>query len=238
MGIQIRRLFRDPADLHGHDNVDYDLAFIVILFDSDLDTYIATQARPPQYAGTQDSPLPPFARRTGRPKVFGGSPLEVASINHGTHFYHAAREGLLANDSNAHAGIRTMLSGPSGLEHDGYRGFEIDSIGAGGIIGIVAARIGTSNPVYLSLDTDTLGPTFAPATGTPETGGWSTRELRAIMGGLEDVNLTAVDVPAYDTNAEHTTITAADALYEIMSFMLKKGTLRRTVAEDGDDKGG
>ncbi|RYP37423.1 hypothetical protein DL767_002896 [Monosporascus sp. MG133] len=94
----------------------------VIRFDSHLDTY--TQPRPPQYADTQDSPLPPIARRTGRPKAFGGSPSEATSINHATYFYHAAREGLLANDSTVHAGIRTTLSGPSDLEHDRYCGFK------------------------------------------------------------------------------------------------------------------
>lgn len=31
--------------------------------------------------------------------------------------------------------------------------------------------------------------------------------------------------PAYDTNAEHTTMAAADALYEIMSLMVKRGPL-------------
>jgi agmatinase len=34
----------------------------------------------------------------------------------------------------------------------------------------------------------------APATGTPETGGWSTRELRTILRGLENVNLIAADI--------------------------------------------
>lgn len=136
----------------------------------------------------------------GRPKVFGGSPSEVASINHGTYFYHAAREGLLANDTNIHAGIRTTLSGPSDYEHDGYCGFEIveareiDAIGAEGIIRRIVDRVGTVNPVYLSLDIDTLDPAFAPATGTPETGGWTTRELRTILRGLEDVNLIAADI--------------------------------------------
>lgn len=43
---------------------------------------------------------------TWRPKVFGGSPSEVASVNHGTYFYHASQEGLLVNDTNIHAGIR------------------------------------------------------------------------------------------------------------------------------------
>ena len=34
-------------------------------------------------------------------------------------------EGLLRNDTNIHAGIRTTLSGPSDYENDGYCGFEI-----------------------------------------------------------------------------------------------------------------
>lgn len=59
----------------------------------------------------------------------------------------------------------------------------------------------------------------APATGTPETGGWSTRELRTILRGLEDLNLVGADIvevaPAYDTNAELTTMAAADILFEV-----------------------
>ena len=76
----------------------------------------------------------------------------------------------------------------------------------------------------------------APATGTPETGGWSTRELRTILRGLEGINLVAADIvevaPAYDTNAEHTTMAAADALYEIMSLMVKKGPLSGMVKDE------
>lgn len=34
-------------------------------------------------------------------------------------------EGLLRNDTNIHAGIRTTLSGPSDYDNDGYVGFEI-----------------------------------------------------------------------------------------------------------------
>lgn len=172
---------------------------------------------------------------TWRPKVFGGSPSEVASINHGTYFYHAAMQGLLANDSNIHAGIRTTLSGPSDYDNDGYCGFEIveareiDTIGTQGIIKKLRDRVGTERPVYLSLDIDTLDPAFAPATGTPETGGWSTRELRTILRGLDGINLIAADIvevaPAYDTNAELSTMAAADALYEIISIMVKRGPL-------------
>lgn len=188
---------------------------------------------------------------TWKPKVFGGSLSKTASVNHGTYFvstptlnsrqttkedqYHAAQEGLLKNDTNIHAGIRTTLSGPSDYENDGYVGFqivearEIDTIGINGIIKKIIDRVGTTNPVYLSIDIDTLDPAFAPATGTPETGGWTTRELRTIIRGLADINLIAADIvevaPAYDTNAELTTMAAADVLYEVMSIMVKKGPL-------------
>jgi agmatinase len=109
-------------------------------------------------------------------------------------------EGLLANDTNIHAGIRTTLSGPSDYDNDGYCGFEIveareiDTIGTDGIIKRILDRVGTKRPVYLSIDIDTLDPAFAPATGTPETGGWSTRELRTILRGLEGLNLIAADI--------------------------------------------
>ncbi|KAF1345316.1 arginase family-domain-containing protein [Delphinella strobiligena] len=172
---------------------------------------------------------------TWKPKVFGGAPSKVASINHGTYFYHAAMEGLMRNDTNIHAGIRTTLSGLSDYENDGYVGFEIseareiDTIGTEGIIKKIHDRVGHENPVYLSIDIDTLDPAFAPATGTPETGGWSTRELRTIIRGLEGINIVAADIvevaPAYDTNAELTTMAAADALYEVMTLMVKSGPL-------------
>ncbi|KAF2400228.1 Arginase/deacetylase [Trichodelitschia bisporula] len=178
---------------------------------------------------------------TWRPKVFGGAPSTQASINHGTYFFHAAEEGLLANDTNIHAGIRTTLSGPSDYENDGYCGFEIveareiDTIGTEGIIKKIRDRVGTTKPVYLSIDIDTLDPAFAPATGTPETGGWSTRELRTIIRGLEGINFIAADIvevaPAYDTNAELTTMAAADVLYEVMTLMVKKGPLSLSEGE-------
>lgn len=180
---------------------------------------------------------------TWKPKVFGGAPSKQASINHGTYYYHASEEGLLANDSSIHAGIRTTLSGPSDYDNDGYCGFtrvearEIDEIGTEGIIKRIKDRVGTKNPVYLSIDIDTLDPAFAPATGTPETGGWSTRELRTIIRGLEGINFIAADLvevaPAYDTNAELTTMAAADVLYEVMTLMVKQGplTVKATSAE-------
>ncbi|ORY98247.1 hypothetical protein BCR43DRAFT_545985 [Syncephalastrum racemosum] len=167
---------------------------------------------------------------TWKPKVFGGAKTAVAAVNHGTYFYHASKEGLIKKGESIHAGIRTTLSGPSDYTNDEEVGFEIieardiDTIGTQGIIERIRARVG-DNLAYLSIDIDSLDPAFAPATGTPETGGWSTRELRRIVRGLEGIKLVGADIvevaPAYDTNAQVTALAAADLMFEVMSLMAK-----------------
>ncbi|KZV62351.1 agmatinase [Peniophora sp. CONT] len=167
---------------------------------------------------------------TWKPSVFGGAPSDQAAINHGTYFYWASKEGLIKNGSSIHGAIRTTLSGPADYENDDVSGFqriearEIDTLGVEGIIKKIKDTVG-DNPVYLSIDIDSIDPAFAPATGTPETGGWSTRELRTILRGLDGLKIVSADIvevaPAYDTNAELTTMAAADVLYEVISVMAK-----------------
>ena len=48
---------------------------------------------------------------TWKPSVFGGAPSERAAINHGTYFYWASREGLIANGSSI-ASIRFPIRQP------------------------------------------------------------------------------------------------------------------------------
>ncbi|KAF4992028.1 hypothetical protein FDECE_13835 [Fusarium decemcellulare] len=165
-----------------------------------------------------------------------GAPSKEAIVTHGSFFWLASQEGLISNDTNIHAGLRTTLSGLGDYEEDDTCGFariearDIDKIGVDGIIDKIIERIGTERPVYLSMDIDTLDPAFAPATGTPETGGWTTREMRAIVRGLSKLNLVGADVvelaPAYDTNAEITAIAAADLIYEVMSIFVRKGPMK------------
>ncbi|WFD28139.1 agmatinase [Malassezia nana] len=171
---------------------------------------------------------------TWRPSVFGAGYSETASVNHGTYFWHAAQEGLIRNGSSVHAGIRTTLSGPSDYAVDKKCGFHlneariIDDIGTDGIIRNIR-KVVEGNPVYLSIDIDVLDPASAPATGTPESGGWSTRELRRIIRGLEGLDLVGADIvevaPPFDNQAEVTQIAAADILLEVMSLMVKRGPL-------------
>ncbi|KAF9497824.1 agmatinase [Pleurotus eryngii] len=176
---------------------------------------------------------------TWKPAVFGGAPSDQAAINHGTYFYWASQEGLIKNGSSIasvistylhHGAIRTTLSSLEDYHNDDAAGFqriearEIDTIGTEGIIKKIRETVG-DRPVYLSIDIDSIDPAFAPATGTPETGGWSTRELRTILRGLDGLKIVSADIvevaPAYDTNAELTTMAAADVLLEVLSVMVK-----------------
>ena len=66
---------------------------------------------------------------------------------------------------------------------------------------------------------------MAPATGTPESGGWTTRELKAILRGLSSLHLVGLDIvevsPPFDTNAELTAMAAADLVQEFLGMLLK-----------------
>lgn len=70
---------------------------------------------------------------------------------------------------------------------------------------------------------------MAPATGTPEPGGWTTREVKRILRGLSSLNIVGADIvevsPPYDTNAELTAMLAADLVAEYLGIMLKEKTL-------------
>jgi agmatinase len=149
---------------------------------------------------------------------------------HGTPFRRAAEEGLLMRDASAHVGIRGSLYDPRDLEDDARFGFtivhceEMDLIGPRGVAERVRARVQDA-PVYLSIDIDVLDPAFAPGTGTPESGGMSSRELLSVLRGLAGLNIVGADVvevaPAYD-HAEITSVAAATVAYELVSLLAGK----------------
>ncbi|KAJ5266116.1 hypothetical protein N7524_007134 [Penicillium chrysogenum] len=164
---------------------------------------------------------------------YTGIASNQSAITHGTFFWHASREGCISKGTSVHGGLRTKLFSPKDYEIDQNVGFtiieahEIDDIGMSGIIGKVR-NVVKDTPTYLSIDIDVLDPSIAPATGTPESGGWTTRELKRFIKGLEGVNLVGADVvevsPPYDTVAETTSIAAADLIVDILASMAKQKT--------------
>jgi agmatinase len=76
-----------------------------------------------------------------------------------------------------------------------------------------------SRPVYFTLDIDVLDPAFAPGTGTPEPGGFSSRQVLQLMHQIQELNIVGFDLvevsPPYD-NSEITSILAAKILREAL----------------------
>lgn len=179
----------------------------VIHFDAHLDTW-----KPPSSAAD----FPWFS--------------EAGRFNHGDVFSLAWEEGLLdKNGSSVHVGLRTRLSGLQDVEEDGAQGFlqiscdEVDEIGTEGIVAKVRSRVGQDldRPVYLSFDIDVVDPGLAPGTGTPEVGGFSSREVIRLLRGLEGLNIVGADIvevsPPYDGRGEQTALVAAQVAFEILS---------------------
>ncbi|KAH8893572.1 arginase [Thozetella sp. PMI_491] len=162
-----------------------------------------------------------------------------SDFTHGTMFWMASSEGLIRNGSSVHGGLRSRLAGNDygDYEDDSRQGFVrieadmIDDIGAQGIIDIIMERMGTEIPVYLSVDIDVIDPGLAPGTGTPEPGGWTTRELIRILRGVEGLNIVGADVvevsPSYDGGGGQTALAAAQVIYEMLTSIVSRGMKER-----------
>lgn len=152
-----------------------------------------------------------------------------APFTHGTPFRRAWEEGLLAEGHCGHVGIRGPLYDQQDLADDERMGFtivhtrEFIRTPIDDIIERVRARVG-DRPVYLSVDIDVLDPAHAPATGTPEAGGMTSRELLEVLRGFGDANIVGGDVvevsPAYD-HAEMTAVVASHVAYEMVCLMAR-----------------
>jgi len=76
-----------------------------------------------------------------------------------------------------------------------------------------------NRPVYFTLDIDVMDPAFAPGTGTPEAGGFSSRELIKFIQELKSLNIVGFDMvevsPPYDSG-DITSILGAKIIREAL----------------------
>ena len=141
------------------------------------------------------------------------------SLNHGTMFYKAIKEGLIDPKTSVQVGIRTwnedfqgmnMLFAPWVHEH-----------GISKTVARIHEIIG-NNPTYLTFDIDCLDPAYAPGTGTPVPGGLSSHQALQIVRSLENINIIGMDVvevaPSYD-NSEITAIAAAHIAADMLCVL-------------------
>ena len=163
----------------------------------------------------------------------GGS-FDQTKFHHGGPFRNAVLDGVLDPTRTIQIGIRGSseylweFSYESGMTV--IHAEEVSGLGIPAIIEKAKAIVG-DGPTYLSFDIDSLDPSFAPGTGTPEIGGLTSREVLELIRGLKGVNLVGGDVvevaPQYDatTNTAHA---GAQVLFEILSLMVFSPSVART----------
>jgi agmatinase len=150
---------------------------------------------------------------------------------HGTWVKRAYEEGLITKGNVFQVGIRSPLydaadiPNNAAIVHRTYTTEDVDVRGYSPIVDELVSEI-KDQPVYVSLDIDVLDPAFAPGTGTPEPGGLTSRELIHFLRELYRVNVVGFDVvevaPQYDHMGQVTALSAANALFEVMSAVARR----------------
>jgi len=146
---------------------------------------------------------------------------------HGTTFKRAVEEELLDAHVSVQAGIRGSNYGADDLDAARGLGFtvlssdDLRALTPDAYANLVKSKIG-SRPVFLSFDVDFLDPAFAPGTGTPEVGGFSTADALAFLRALRGIDLVGADVvevaPMYDGPGQQTALAAANVMYELLAL--------------------
>ncbi|MFZ0483648.1 MAG: agmatinase [Desulfobacterales bacterium] len=150
---------------------------------------------------------------------------EQDQYNHGTMFFHAVNEGIVATERSVQIGIRseyfredhsfTVLDAAWVMENS-----------AADIINKIRQVVG-DHPAYLTFDIDCLDPAFAPGTGTPVVGGLSTELVLRIMRGLVGCNLIGMDIVEVAPPYDHAEITALAAATLALEFLYVLGANRK-----------
>jgi len=155
-----------------------------------------------------------------------GGAFDQTRFHHGGPFRNAVLDGVLDPTRTIQIGIRGSAEYLWEFSYDSgmtvIHAEEVSGLGISAIIDKAKAIIG-NGPTYLSFDIDSLDPSFAPRTGTPEVGGLTSREVLEVIRGLKGINIVGGDVvevaPQYDatTNTAHA---GAQVLFEILSLMV------------------
>jgi agmatinase len=139
-------------------------------------------------------------------------------VDHGTMFYHAAKDGLVDARRSVQIGLRT--------HNDDLMGFNVLDApwvheNGGAKTAAEVRRIVGGHGAYLTFDIDCLDPSFAPGTGTPVPGGLSSAQAIAILRGLAGIRFLGMDIvevaPAYDVS-EITALAAAHLAHEWLAL--------------------
>ena len=163
-----------------------------------------------------------------------------SKFHHGAPFRRAVEEGLLDPKRTIQIGIRGPLNNLEewAFSHDsGMRVVYMEDLYEKGIDAAVAEarRVAGDGPTYVSFDVDGLDPVYAPGTGTPEVGGFTTFEAQLMIRGLQGLNLVGGDVvevaPPFDPSG-NTALVGATMMFEILCVVADAVAARRSPGGD------
>jgi agmatinase len=153
--------------------------------------------------------------------------------NHGTSFKRAVDEELLLVENSIQIGLRGSIYSKDHLNIPKKLGFEvvtaeeIREIGFTKLLQKIHETVGNKK-VFLTFDIDFVDPAYAPGTGTPEIGGFSSGETVDLIRGVKDLNFVGFDIvevlPTFDPS-EITSLLAANVAYEFISILAYKKRL-------------
>lgn len=143
--------------------------------------------------------------------------------SHASPFIRAIERGLIDPKRMISIGIKGPLNTPTDLEYAKDHGVTIvtredwPDTGPATLAGMLKT-IGDA-PAYITFDIDVIDPAFAPGTGTPSIGGFSSTEALAILRSLAGLKIAGADVvevlPDRD-QAGNTALLAAHIIFEIL----------------------
>jgi len=153
---------------------------------------------------------------------YGGS-----RFHHGAPFKVAVDEGLLDPKRTAQIGIRGTLYNPDMWKFSYDSGMrvmlmeEVEDKGWKAAMAEALEFVGPG-PIYVSFDIDSLDPSFAPGTGTPEAGGLTMREAQGMVRMLAGTQIIGADMvevsPPFD-NSGVTALNGATIMFELLCVM-------------------
>jgi agmatinase len=164
--------------------------------------------------------------------------LEGNLASHGTPMRRLIESGAIPGEKFIQVGLRGYWPGEEDqrwMRENGLTHFMMQEFWERGtkdvMADVVAAAQKRAGKVYLSIDIDVLDPGFAPATGTPEPGGFAPVDLLRIVRQLVlETDVVAMDVmevaPPYD-HADITVNNAHRLIWEALAAMAvkKRGAL-------------
>lgn len=147
--------------------------------------------------------------------------------NHGTPFRRAMEEGLIDPSHSIQIGMRGSLYDPDDFKIAADLGFKVipgdmlHTMTADQLRDEVQKRVGDMK-VFLTFDIDFVDPAYAPGTGTPEVGGFTSFETLQYIRGLKELDFVGFDVvevaPPYD-HSEITAYMGANIIFEFLSIL-------------------